>query len=136
MKISLIIANLIFLKQVKLKQQLQAIENDPLLDNTEKARRKEALILQHTRGTTGLGVGPCTLYSPVSQAPSGCLAPSLSTMSPLAPAFYPPANTVESVVGEVSTAENLDSLTFPQHSTKNIVLSLIISMILNLSAHL
>ncbi|XP_025090223.1 RING finger protein unkempt homolog [Pomacea canaliculata] len=93
---------------VKLKQQLQAIENDPLLDNTEKARRKEALILQHTRGTTGLGVGPCTLYSPVSQAPSGCLAPSLSTMSPLAPAFYPPANTVESVVGNALGDLNMD----------------------------
>ena len=82
--------------QVKLRQQLQSIENDPSLDNAEKAKRKENLILQHTIGAGGLlGVGR-SQYSPVSSA----LGLALSTMSPHAPAFYPPGNTVESVVGQ------------------------------------
>lgn len=87
--------------QVKLRQQLQAVENDPLLDNTEKARRKEALILQHSMGAGGLlGVGTRSAYSPVSQPPPQSLGLGVSTMSPHAPAFYPPGNTVESVVGQ------------------------------------
>ncbi|KAK7507793.1 hypothetical protein BaRGS_00000758 [Batillaria attramentaria] len=91
---------------VKLRQQLQAIENDPMLENAEKARRKEALILQHSMGSSGLGVCSRPLYSPVGQPPPQGLGLGMSTMSPHAPAFYPPGNTVESVVGKA-----LDDLT-------------------------
>lgn len=92
--------SLLCLSQVKLRQQLQSVENDLALDNIEKARRKEALILQHSMGAGGLlGVGSRPLYSPVSQPPPLALGLSMSTMSPHAPAFYPPGNTVESVVG-------------------------------------
>lgn len=92
--------------QVKLKQQLQTIENDPMLDNAEKARHKESLILQHARNTGGLAVSSRPLYSPVSHAPPCSLASALSTMSPHAPAFYPPGNTVESVVGKWTTVKS------------------------------
>jgi hypothetical protein len=89
---------------VKLRQQLQSIENDPSLDKSEKAHQKEALILQHTErfmvagGLLGVG-GSRPLYSPVGQN-FGLTLPT--TMSPHAPAFYPPGNTVESVVGKAS----------------------------------
>ena len=86
---------------MKLKQQLQSIENDPMLDNIEKARRKEALILQHSMSAGGLiGVGSRPLYSPIGQPATQGVGLGLSTMSPHAPAFYPPGDTVESVVGE------------------------------------
>ena len=89
------------LLQVKLRQQLQAIENDPMLDNTEKARRKEALILQHSMGAGGLlGVGSRPAYSPVSQPPPQSLGLGMSTILLHAPVFCPPFNTVESVVGQ------------------------------------
>ncbi|KAK7112115.1 RING finger protein unkempt homolog [Littorina saxatilis] len=94
---------------VKLRQQLQAIENELMLDNAEKARRKEALILQHTMGAGGLlGVGSRPLYSPVSQHPPQGMGLGASSMSPHAPAFYPPGNTVESVVGKALDDLNME----------------------------
>lgn len=93
---------------VKLRQHLQSIENDPLLDNTEKARQKE-LILQHSMGPGGLlGLGSRPLYSPVGQNPPQNLMLGVSSMSPHAPAFYPPGNTVESVVGKALDDLNME----------------------------
>ncbi|XP_064608189.1 RING finger protein unkempt homolog isoform X2 [Liolophura sinensis] len=77
--------------QVKLRQQLQAIENDPTLDTTERAKRKQNLILLHN---LNIGVPQCGVQ--LVPSPSSV---SSSSMSPLAPSFYPPGDTVESVVG-------------------------------------
>ncbi|XP_029651049.1 RING finger protein unkempt isoform X3 [Octopus sinensis] len=72
--------------QAKLRQQLQAIENDLTIDTSEKATRKQNLVLLHNFNQSFSGS-----LSPIN--------PSTSNMSPHAPSFYPPGETVESVVG-------------------------------------
>ena len=74
--------------QTKLRQQLEAIENDLTLDVNEKATRKQNLVLLHNLNES--------LNSPVSSLNN----PPMSNMSPHAPSFYPPGETVESVVGK------------------------------------
>ena len=59
------------------------------IDNGEKSRRKQNLLLLHS-----LNIGNATFTSSISQSTAS------STMSPLAPSFYPPGDTVESVIGE------------------------------------
>lgn len=73
---------------MKLRQQLASIEKDATIDATEKAKRKENLLLLHQAGLYGhLGHN-----FPLTQGST--------TMSPLAPAFYPPGDCVESVLGK------------------------------------
>ena len=59
------------------------------IDNGEKSRRKQNLLLLHS-----LSIGNAALTNSISQSTAS------STMSPLAPSFYPPGDTVESVIGE------------------------------------
>ena len=77
---------------MKLRQQLASIDSDPSIDPVEKAKRKQNLLMLHsmTLNTSGNSTS-----SPVGGAPPS----SLSSMSPLAPAFYPPGDTVGSVIG-------------------------------------
>ena len=77
---------------MKLRSQLQSIENDPNLDPTEKSKRKQNLLLLHN----------LNLGSPVTTSYLGSLGltPAANAMSPHARAFYPAGETVESVVGE------------------------------------
>ncbi|XP_013398420.1 RING finger protein unkempt homolog [Lingula anatina] len=86
------------MSQAKLRQQLQAIENDPSLDTSEKAKRKQNLILIHTLNGSNSSATPNN--SSVSSA--------TSTMSPLAPPFFPPGDTVESVIGNALEDLNLE----------------------------
>ena len=79
--------NLLF--QSTLRKQIQTIENDMTIDNGEKSRRKQNLLLLHS-----LSIGNATFTNSISQS-----TPS-STMSPHAPSFYPPGDTVESVIGK------------------------------------
>lgn len=73
--------------QTKLRQQLEAIENDVTIDVNEKATRKQNLVLLHN------------LNESLSSSVSPLNNPPMSNMSPHAPSFYPPGETVESVVG-------------------------------------
>ncbi|CAE1293516.1 UNKL [Acanthosepion pharaonis] len=73
--------------QTKLRQQLEAIENDVTIDVNEKATRKQNLLLLHN------------LNESLSSSVSPLNNPPMSNMSPHAPSFYPPGETVESVVG-------------------------------------
>ncbi|XP_035827771.1 RING finger protein unkempt homolog isoform X2 [Aplysia californica] len=84
--------------QLKLRQQLMAIEKDPTLDSVEKAKRKENLILVHQSG----------LYSHLANSMG--LTQGTTSMSPLAPAFYPPGDCVESVIGKALDDVNLEDL--------------------------
>ena len=83
---------------MKLKQQLQAIDNDQTLDEVEKAKRKQNLILVHTLSFTSTGNTIAQLAGISTQASLAGSAPT--PMSPFAPAFYPPRETVGSVVGK------------------------------------
>lgn len=74
--------------QIKLRQQLQAIDNDATLDATEKAKRKQNLMLVHNLGMSGSSNLTSTSGLPIT-----------TLMSPFAPAFYPPKDTVGSVIG-------------------------------------
>lgn len=76
--------------QLKLNQQLMAIDSDHNLDINEKMKRKQSLLLMH-----GIHIG-----SPGSASMIMGLSPATSAMSPLAPSFYPPGDTVESVIGK------------------------------------
>ena len=86
---------LISLFQIKLRQQMLAIENDPTIEPMEKSKRKQNLLLLHN-----LNSGNGTL-SPHFGSSSGGSAPPTppSTMSPNAPSFYPAGDIVDSVVG-------------------------------------
>lgn len=76
---------------MKLRQQLQSIDSDHSIDLVEKAKRKQNLLMLHS-----LTFSTSTTPSPVANQ-----QPTVSTMSPLAPAFYPPGDTVGSVVGKI-----------------------------------
>lgn len=69
---------------------MAAIDNDPSIDPSEKAKRKQNLVLVHTLAA-GMN----------SAAVSGIASLSTSNMSPLAPAFYPAGDTVGSVLGKL-----------------------------------
>ncbi|KAH9498419.1 hypothetical protein Btru_008211 [Bulinus truncatus] len=84
--------------QLKLRQQLVAIEKDTSIDAAEKAKRKENLLLLHQAG----------LYNHLGHGFS--LSLGSTTMSPLAPAFYPPGDCVESVLGKALDEVHLDDL--------------------------
>ena len=83
--------------QSKLCLQIQAIDNDVKLDPVERSKRKQNLLLLHN-----LSIG-----SPLGAAYMGTLESSATTpsstvsslMSPHAQSFYPPGDTVESVIG-------------------------------------
>ena len=75
--------------QSTLRKQIQSIENDMTIDNGEKSRRKQNLLLLHS-----LSIGSAALTNSISQSTAS------STMSPLAPSFYRPGDTVESVIGK------------------------------------
>ena len=75
------------------------------LDHTEKTKRKQNLLLLHSlnggpmggnrgdsNGSNNHGNGTGTVNYGSS--------PSMSAMSPHAPSFYPPLDTVESVIGK------------------------------------
>ena len=80
------------LLQSTLRKQIQSIENDMTIDNGEKSRRKQNLLLLHS-----LSIGSAsTLANTISQSSTS----STSTMSPHAPSFYPAGETVESVIGK------------------------------------
>ena len=89
--------------QAKLRAQLQAIEDDVSLDQGEKKKRKQNLLLLHNlnavtggNGGNGANSGGVTLGS----SPTTPTSTISSTMSPNAPSFYPPLDTVESVIGQ------------------------------------
>ncbi|BFZ17372.1 hypothetical protein BsWGS_20411 [Bradybaena similaris] len=84
--------------QLKLRQQLLAIEKDLSIDLAEKSRRKDNLLLLHQMG----------LYSHLGN--SLALTQSSTVMSPLAPAFYPPGDCVESVLGKAFDEVHLEDL--------------------------
>ncbi|XP_046361824.2 putative E3 ubiquitin-protein ligase UNKL isoform X3 [Haliotis rufescens] len=109
-------ANSISSNHTKLRLQLQAIENDTSLDIGEKEKRKQNLILIHNLNTNttihggnmgGSGVPHSAFANVMSHLQSRTLATG-STMSPLAPAFYPPGDTVESVIGKALDDISLD----------------------------
>lgn len=77
--------------QAFIRKQLLSIENDPTLDDIEKARRKQNVV--STRHS----------FSMASSASS-----NLSSVSASAPPFYPAADTVESVVESALDDLNLD----------------------------
>lgn len=77
--------------QAFIRKQLLSIENDPTLDDIEKARRKQNVV--STRQS----------FSMASSASS-----NLSSVSASAPPFYPAADTVESVVESALDDLNLD----------------------------
>ncbi|XP_013773708.1 RING finger protein unkempt homolog isoform X1 [Limulus polyphemus] len=81
-------------REVTLRKQFEAIDNDPSLDVIEKTRRKQSICL-------ALGINLSHLVSSLSQGVS------------LASSFYPTAvNTVESVVGNALDDLNLDDINF------------------------
>ncbi|XP_046581927.1 putative E3 ubiquitin-protein ligase UNKL isoform X4 [Haliotis rubra] len=109
-------ANSISSNHTKLRLQLQAIENDSSLDIGEREKRKQNLILIHNLNTNttnhggnmgGSGVPQSAFPNVMSHLQSRTLATG-STMSPLAPAFYPPGDTVESVIGKALDDISLD----------------------------
>lgn len=77
--------------QAFIRKQILHIENDPTLDDTEKARRKQNIL--STRQA----------FSVISSSSS-----NYSTVSANAPPFYPAADTVESVVESALDDFNLD----------------------------
>ncbi|KAL5017793.1 hypothetical protein ScPMuIL_003515 [Solemya velum] len=74
--------------QSNLRHQLTAIDSDNTIDPTEKSKRKQNLMLLHNLSISG---------PPQGSVPSTQC--SVTSMSPLAPAFYPPRDTVAGVVG-------------------------------------
>ncbi|XP_031567579.1 RING finger protein unkempt homolog [Actinia tenebrosa] len=78
--------------QAAVRRQLLTIENDPSLDETEKARRKQSFIASRASFSSSSGSAP----------------PTPSSVSASAPPFYPAADTVESVVESALDDLNLD----------------------------
>ncbi|XP_014663186.1 PREDICTED: putative E3 ubiquitin-protein ligase UNKL isoform X2 [Priapulus caudatus] len=74
--------------QASIRKQILAIDNDPALDPGERAKRKQNLCLVHNLNPASLSGTP-----PTTPGSTG------SAMSALAMPFYPPSDTVESVIG-------------------------------------
>jgi hypothetical protein len=68
-----------------------AIDSDPLLDPLEKAQRKQSIYLSFNINNSGSAA---------------------SAVSPLATAFYPASDTVESVVGKEFVIHFLEAVEF------------------------
>ncbi|XP_063445537.1 RING finger protein unkempt homolog isoform X1 [Mytilus trossulus] len=83
--------------QFRLKQQLAAIDGDHTIDTVEKAKRKQNLIL--------VSAVNCAVNTSSYASVTG-----MSNMSPLAPAFYPPGDTVGSVIGHALEDLCLDDI--------------------------
>lgn len=83
-----------------LRKQWASIEADPGLDPVEKAKRKRSLILASSAGGTPSNTPSSSFGSSIQQ--SGGSAFMGSSVSPLAPPFYPTSDTVQSVIGECS----------------------------------
>ncbi|XP_002732448.1 RING finger protein unkempt-like [Saccoglossus kowalevskii] len=79
-----------------LRKHLLVIENDTNLDEQEKARRKQNLLMSQNM----------TPGSPLASTPP--TPSSLSQVSPMAQPFYPATDTVESVVGNALDDLNID----------------------------
>ncbi|XP_052766376.1 putative E3 ubiquitin-protein ligase UNKL isoform X1 [Mya arenaria] len=88
--------------QIKLRQQLQAIDNDFNLDSTEKAKRKQNLMLVHNMNLS-CSVGQSGMANSVT-------IPMAKSMSPFAPSFYPPRDTVGSVIEQALEDITLDDI--------------------------
>ncbi len=85
--------------QVKLRQQLQSIEDDHTLDSTEKSKRKQNLLLIHSLSVGSPSNNSGGMMNNIGSTPTTPSSLS-SNMSPHAPSFYPPGDTVESVIGQ------------------------------------
>ena len=91
--------------QLKLKQQMQVIDNDHMLDLAEKTKRKQNLLLLHSLNQGNNPLSAVLQNSLVASSSSSSNVPVFSSslpassMSPLAPSFYPAGDTVESVIG-------------------------------------
>ncbi|XP_061196207.1 RING finger protein unkempt homolog isoform X1 [Saccostrea echinata] len=85
---------------MKLRQQLQSIDSDQTIDLVEKAKRKQNLLMLHS----------LTFSTSATPSPVANQQPNVSTMSPLAPAFYPPGDTVGSVIGHALDDLCLDDI--------------------------
>lgn len=107
---SLLNCKLLYDFQFKLRQQLQAIDNDASLDAAEKAKRKQNLMLVHNLSYTTNGSLSGTSSSAVA-IPTG--------MSPFAPAFYPPRDTVGSVIGNCLIQNGFARQMFSETSLKH-----------------
>ncbi|CAH1794687.1 unnamed protein product, partial [Owenia fusiformis] len=88
--------------QIKLRQQLQAIEKDVTIDLAEKAKRKQNLLLLHNLNVTN------SFSASSGTSGIGSSATSSSSMSPHAPVFYPAGDTVESVIANTLEELNID----------------------------
>ncbi|XP_077979580.1 RING finger protein unkempt homolog isoform X2 [Glandiceps talaboti] len=86
--------------QANLRKHLLIIENDPTIDEQEKARRKQNLLMSQNLSTGS------PLTSSIASTPP--TPSSLSQVSPMAQPFYPASDTVESVVGNALDDLNLD----------------------------
>ncbi|KAK6171094.1 hypothetical protein SNE40_019353 [Patella caerulea] len=89
-----------------LRKQLQAIDSDLSIDANEKNKRKQNLILLHNMNVSNT-VPSAFNTSSVTCSQTGTVATG-SLMSALAPAFYPPGDTVESVIGKALDDISLD----------------------------
>ncbi|KAK3089557.1 hypothetical protein FSP39_004595 [Pinctada imbricata] len=88
-------------QMTKLRQQLASIDCDHTIGAEEKAKRKQNLLMLHSMTFSNNGN---STSSPVAGAPP------LSSMSPLAPAFYPPSDTVGSVIGHALEDLHLEDI--------------------------
>ncbi|XP_021346643.1 RING finger protein unkempt homolog [Mizuhopecten yessoensis] len=115
--------------QAKLWQQLSTIDNDNSLEQAEKLKRKQNLVLVHSMSQNGINsiptlstslsnsgmhqaLSPSSIMSPLAPAfyPTGdnvTMAPAMSTSTP---SFYPAIDTVESVIGHALGDLNLDDI--------------------------
>lgn len=78
-----------FFFQASIRKQILAIDSDSTLDQIEKTKRKQNLCLVHNLNLTS-----------VSGTPPTTPGSAVSAMSALAMPFYPPSDTVESVIGK------------------------------------
>ena len=84
--------------QTKLRLQIQAIDNDVNLDPVERSKRKQNLLLLHNLNIgSPLGAAYLATLESSPTTPSSTVS---SLMSPHAQSFYPPGDTVESVIGK------------------------------------
>ncbi|XP_046394378.1 RING finger protein unkempt [Ischnura elegans] len=79
---------------MSIRNQIMAVDNDPLLGSVEKAKQEQSIYLMY---------GVNSRNSSVSAS-----APLVSSVSPLATPFYPASDTVESVIGNALEDLSLD----------------------------
>ena len=91
-------------QEALLKKQWAEIDIDPTLDLKEKTKRKQNLLANsvYLNATSNSLVATSSngiASQSVLHAPNTAYSLASSTVSPLAPPFYPTSDTVESVVG-------------------------------------